>query len=346
MSQQRVPVLLVIPALVIIVAGMKAASTLLEPFLLAIFISIVCAPVVTWLTRRGWPEWLAVGAVMVGLVILLTGGVALVGASINGFLKQLPVYQEALNNRVGGLLDGLAGHGIDVDVPSLKEKLDAGMVMGLAGKVVGGFGAVLGNFLLILLTVAFILLEAARLPAKLHAAFDRSAGHGMEVFERFAEGVKDYLAIKSLLSLGTGTAVALWLWVLDVDYPLLWGTLAFLFNYIPNIGSFLAAVPACLLAWVLHGNGIALATAAGYVVVNMVFGNVLEPRLMGRSLGLSALVVFISLVLWGWVLGPVGMVLSVPLTMILRIAFEVREQTRWLAILLGPEVASRQDDSA
>jgi len=339
----RLPPLVVLATLVVVIAGMKAASALLEPFLLAIFISVLCAPLVTWLTRRGWPEWLAVSVTMVGLVILLSAGFALVGTSINGFLKQLPVYQSALNMRVGGLLDGLAGHGVDIDVSALKEKFDAGMVMGLAGKVVGGFGAVLGNFLLILLAVAFILLEAARLPAKLHAAFDRDAGQGLAMFERFADGVKNYLAIKSVLSLATGTCVAILLWILDVDYPLLWGSLAFLFNFIPNIGSFLAAVPACLLAFVLHGNAVALGAVIGYVVINTAFGNILEPRLMGRSLGLSALVVFVSLVFWGWVLGPVGMVLSVPLTMILRIALEVREETRWLAILLGPEV---EDDAA
>lgn len=340
---QRYPLLMIVAALVIVVAGMKAASDLLEPFLLAIFISVVCAPVVTLLTKRGWPEWLAVTAVMVGLVILLSGGVAFVGASINGFLKQLPTYQSALNDRVGGLLDALSGHGLDLDISSLKEKFNAGMVIGLAGKVVGGFGAVLGNFLLILLTVAFILLEAARLPAKVQGAFSSRAADSLEVFERFAEGVKEYLAIKSILSLGTGVAVACMLWALDVDYPLLWGTLAFLFNYIPNIGSFLAAVPACLLAFVLHGNLVTVLTIAGYMVINTVVGNGLEPRMMGRSLGLSPLVVFISLVFWGWVLGPVGMVLSVPLTMILRIAFEVREDTRWLAVLLGPEVEHQKE---
>lgn len=333
-----VPALIVAASLIILLAGMKAASDLLEPFLLATFISIICAPVVSLLTRKGWPEWLAVSCVMLGLVVVMTGGVALVGASINGFLKQLPVYQAALNDRVGGLIDGLSGLGLELDIDSLKQKFDAGMLMGLAGKVVGGFGAVLGNFLLILLTVAFILLEAARLPNKLQVAFHQRANKGQEVFERFADGVKDYLALKSILSLATGVSAALLLWVLDVDYPLLWGTLAFLFNYIPNIGSFLAAIPACLLAFVLHGSGTALMAMAGYAVINMVFGNVIEPRLMGRSLGLSSLVVFISLVFWGWLLGPVGMVLSVPLTMILRIALEVRDDTRWLAVLLGPEV--------
>lgn len=337
-SSVGAPALLVAAALIVVLAGMKAASDLLEPFLLATFISIVCAPVVSWLTRKGWPEWLAVSVVMLGLVIIMTGGVAFVGASINGFLKQLPVYQLALNERVGGLLDGLSGLGVEIDIASLKQKFDAGMVMGLAGKVVGGFGAVLGDSLLILLTVAFILLEAARLPNKLQVAFKQRANQGQEVFARFAEGVKDYLALKSLLSFGTGVLVTLLMWALDVYYPLLWGVLAFLFNYIPNIGSFLAAIPACLLAFVLHGTGTALCAVAGYAVINMIFGNVLEPKLMGRSLGLSSLVVFVSLVFWGWLLGPVGMVLSVPLTMILRIALDVRDETRWLAVLLGPEV--------
>ena len=141
------------------------------------------------------------------------------------------------------------------------------------------------------------------------------------------------------MSLGTGIMVTLWMWILNVDYPLLWGALAFMFNYIPNIGSFLAAIPACLLAYVLHGFGLAAVAVAGFVAINTGMGNLLEPRLMGRRLGLSTLVVFISLVFWGWVLGPVGMVLSVPLTMILRIAFESRTETRWLAVLLGPEVA-------
>ena len=160
----------------------------------------------------------------------------------------------------------------------------------------------------------------------------------MSVFQKFAVGVNQYLAIKSMVSLGTGILVALWMWLLDVDYPVLWGTLAFLFNYIPNIGSFLAAIPACLLAYVLHGFGVAAIAIAGFVAINTGIGNLLEPRLMGRSLGLSTLVVFVSLVFWGWVLGPVGMVLSVPLTMILRIALESRAETRWLAVLLGPEV--------
>lgn len=333
----RWPAYIVLAALVIVIAGMRAASDLLEPFLMAIFISIVCAPAINWLVAKRCPEAASVAIVMVGLLLVVVISMAVLGASVNGFMRQLPTYQAALNERAAGLLGGLAALGVDTDISALRERFDPGVVIGMAGRLMGQFGSVLGNALLILLAVAFILLEAARMPAKLIAA-TADASHGLDAFHRFADGVKQYLAIKSMVSLATGALVSLWVWLLDVDYPLLWGSLAFLFNYIPNIGSFIAAIPAVLLAWVLHGGLIASVVAGGYAAINITIGNFIEPRLMGRSLGLSTLVVFASLIFWGWVLGPMGMVLSVPLTMILRIGLDAHDDTRWIAILLGPEV--------
>ncbi len=155
--------------------------------------------------------------------------------------------------------------------------------------------------------------------------------------EKIAEEIKRYMAIKTVISLLTGVFIGFWLWMLGVDYPLMWGLLAFLLNYVPNIGSFIAAIPAVLLAFVQLGLIKAGLTGLGFVVVNVVFGNVIEPRFMGKGLGLSTLVVFLSLVFWGWVLGPVGMLLSVPITMTIKIALEASEETRWIAILLGSE---------
>jgi predicted PurR-regulated permease PerM len=125
----------------------------------------------------------------------------------------------------------------------------------------------------------------------------------------------------------------------------LWGLVAFLFNFVPNIGSIIAAVPALLLALVQLGPGPALAAGAGYLVVNIVMGNVVEPRFMGRGVGLSTLVVFLSLVFWGWVLGPVGMLLSVPLTMVVKLALEANPETRWIAVLIGPDVEPEPESS-
>ena len=127
---------------------------------------------------------------------------------------------------------------------------------------------------------------------------------------------------------------------------MLWGLLAFLLNYVPNIGSVIAAVPAVLFAAVQLGPGAALWAAAGYLVMNVAVGSILEPRFMGRGLGLSALVVFLSLVFWGWVLGPVGMFLSVPLTMMIKIALDSHPDTHWIAVLLGPEGAAAEELAA
>jgi predicted PurR-regulated permease PerM len=190
---------------------------------------------------------------------------------------------------------------------------------------------------LILITVIFILLEASGFFAKLRTTVadpDRS----FKTIDNFLSTIQRYMKIKTVTSLATGIAIAVWLAILGVDYPLLWGLLAFLLNYVPNIGSILAAVPAVLLALLQLGGGSALLAALGYMVVNFAVGTVTEPRLMGRGLGLSTLVVFLSLVFWGWVLGPVGMFLSVPLTMTFKIALDSSEDTRWVAVLMGPEV--------
>jgi predicted PurR-regulated permease PerM len=193
---------------------------------------------------------------------------------------------------------------------------------------------VLSNAFLILLTVIFILLEAATFPGKLNAAFG-SSEETAGTFESFLGKINRYMVIKTWMSLMTGILVAVFLAILRVDYPVLWGLLAFMFNYVPNIGSIIAAVPPVLLAFIQFGTTKALIAAAGYVVFNVIIGNVVEPRFMGRGLGLSTLVVFLSLVFWGWILGPVGMVLSIPLTMTLKIALESAEETKWAGILLG-----------
>jgi predicted PurR-regulated permease PerM len=190
---------------------------------------------------------------------------------------------------------------------------------------------------LILLTVVFILLEAADFPKKLQAALKKPEG-SLSTIEKFSRSANRYVVIKTLISATTGITIWLWLLILGVDYPVLWGTLAFMLNYVPNIGSILAAIPATLLALVQLGVGSAFLTALGFLVVNNILGNIVEPKLMGRGLGLSTLVVFISLVFWGWVLGPLGMVLSVPLTSLVKIALESSEETRGLAIMLGSDI--------
>ena len=211
--------------------------------------------------------------------------------------------------------------------------------MELVAGTLSGLGGVLKNTFLILLTVIFILLEGSTFPNKLRAAF--GPGAHFDHFDKFRETVNRYLVIKTTTSLVTGILVSTWLALLGVDFALLWGLLAFMLNYIPSIGSIIAAVPPVLLALVQHGLVSALLVGLGYTVLNLAIGAGIEPRFMGRSLGLSTLVVFLSLVFWGWVLGPIGMLLSVLLTMTLKIALDSYEETQWIAVMLGPEISSK-----
>ena len=208
--------------------------------------------------------------------------------------------------------------------------------MNLTARLLAELGSALSNMVLILLTVVFILLEASSFPVKLRAVL----GHPEQVFPqvtRFVVDIERYMVIKTLISLATGLLVGIWLTILGVDFPILWGFLAFLLNYVPSVGSTIAAIPAVLLALIQLGIGSAGMAIAGYLVINFILDGVVSTRLMGQRLGLSTLVVFLSLVFWGSLLGPVGMVLCIPFTMTLKFACENNKGTQWIAVLLGPE---------
>lgn len=328
--------LLTLASFVVVVAGMRAAQPLLVPFLLAIFIAIICSGPLHWLQVRKVPTALAVLLIALVFITISLTLLTLVGTSVNDFTSSIPQYQQKLRNLTLELLPWLEKVGIRIAPGDLLAHFDPGKAMQMVASTLATTGGVLTNAFLILLTVIFILLEAAGMPNKLRAALD-DAEASLSSFERFSDGVRQYLAIKTLVSLATGVLIALWLWFIGLDYPLLWGLVAFLLNYVPNIGSILAAIPAVLLSLIQLGPGSTLLVAGGYIAANVLMGSGLEPRLMGRKLGLSTLIVFLSLVFWGWVLGPVGMLLSVPLTMIVKIALEINPDTAWLAILLGSQ---------
>jgi AI-2 transport protein TqsA len=224
--------------------------------------------------------------------------------------------------------------GVNIPAEEVPHILHPGWVMNLAGSIFSALSSVLTNGFLLLLTVVFILLEAADLPKKLRVVL-RSPERSLSTIEKFSRNAKRYLVIKTLVSAAVGATIWLWLLILGVDYPVLWGTLSFLLNYVPNIGAIIAALPVALLALVQLGVGSALLTVLGFAMVHIVLGNIIEPKLTGKGLSLSTLVVFLSMVFWGWVLGPIGMILSVPMTSLITIALESFEETRGLAFMLG-----------
>lgn len=326
--------LVLMAAFVVVVAGMRTAETLLVPFLLSLFIAVICSPPLVWLKGRGVPSGLSLLIILLSIVGmgLLIG--AVVGSSINDFRGDLPEYQERLKGLSHQLQQFLNTKGIEVSQEQWQEIFDPSVALSFAGNTLASLGNVMTNAFLILLTVIFILAEEVRFSDKMMHAHPE-AQKVVEAMGRFTRSVNQYMAIKTSLSLLTGLVAMTWLWWLGVDYPALWGMLAFLLNFVPNLGSILAAVPAVLLALIQLGVPEAALTAAGYVAINVVVGNMIEPRMMGKGLDLSTLIVFLSLVFWGWVLGPVGMLLSVPLTMTVKIALENIEGTRWLGVMLG-----------
>jgi len=326
-------VLLMAAAFVVVIAGVKSAASILIPFLLAVFIAILSAPVMRWLTRHRVPEIVAVLLILVGFLLFGTLLATFVGRTINAFYQDVPLYETKLQALVDQSVAWVQAKGVDVSDNVLREYVNPGAVMKMVANVFNGLGGVLANTFLILFTVIFILLEATGFPAKLRQALGDKT-QALKHFARFSQLVQKYLVIKTLVSLMTGTTIGIALWIIGVDYAAMWALVAFLLNYIPNIGSIIAAVPAVLVALIQLGVGEAAITAAVYVFANTFFGNIVEPKMMGRTLGLSTLVVFLSLVFWGWVLGPVGMLLSIPLTMVVKIAFEVNERSRWVATLL------------
>ncbi|WP_199608902.1 AI-2E family transporter [Flocculibacter collagenilyticus] len=339
MFREQSPVLralLICACLIIILAGIKAASAIIVPFLLSVFIAIICNPLVSWLMRLKLPKSLAVFTV---ILLALTIGLSiagLVGQSFNDFSLQMPTYKTKLSEELTWIVNKLAEFNIFINKEQLLSLFDPSIAMSMVAKMLSGLGGVMANLFLIILTVIFMLFEASSIPKKIHVALDDPTMK-LQHIDRFLHSVNRYLAIKTVISLITGVIVTIMLWAFGVDYFLLWGVVAFLMNYIPNIGSIFAAVPAVLTALVVLGPAQAGFIGLGYILINTLMGNVIEPRYMGRGVGLSTLVVFLSLIFWGWLLGTVGMLLSVPLTMIVKIALEASDEGNWLATLLDSE---------
>lgn len=326
--------LLVTAAFIIVVAGMRAAESLLVPFFLSLFIAIICTPLLTMMKSYRIPTGISILLIIIFMVIIGLSIGAVVGSSINSFTNDLPEYQQRLLERSSDLQQWLMGMGIAIDGDVWREVVNPSAALTMAGNTLTSFGNIMTDGFLILLTVMFILAEEVNFVDKFRHA-SGSSEKTMNALNRFANSINTYMAIKTLVSMATGLLVMLALMLIGVDYHVLWGLLAFLLNFIPTFGSILAAVPPVLLAIVQLGFGEALMTAALYVAVNVIVGSILEPRFMGKGLDLSSLVVFLSLVFWGWILGPVGMLLSVPLTIMVKIALESSPDTHWVGVMLG-----------
>lgn len=324
-------VVVVIAAIIIILGALKMAAAIVVPILLAAFIAIIISPIYGWMIKKRVPAALALLAVISGLIIIFTLVGLLIGGSLQSFSDNIPAYEAQLSTQLASLTAKLNNMGIIEG--ELSSLFNPSALMQYSATVLKGAGSVLTNSFMIFLIIAFMLLESTAFAKKLEQANGESDTmmHINEVFSK----IKHYMALKAVISLVTGIVITAVLMMIGLDYAILWGFLVFLFNFIPNIGSILAAIPAVLLAFVQLGTFGFIEVGLLYFVTNIMIGSIIEPRLMGAGLGISTLVVFLSLIFWGWLLGPIGMLLSIPLTITIKILLYNEEKTRWLAVLMG-----------
>lgn len=328
-------VLFSLACVVVIVFGLRYAAPILLPSALALFLAILSLPAMIWLRNRRVPKGLAIVIPVllnVAVVVLL---ILVASSSVSELQRALPNYLVTLNNlQIAGVEWFEARTDVVLSEYMNTDLINPAAILGFAGGAVGRIAQILGMTFLVFLIMAFMLSEATVFPAKFRYLTQREAIEEDRLAKVVTE-VQTYLGIKTVISLATGLILGTWAWVMGLDFPVLLGLTAFLLNYVPTVGSIIAAIPAILLSIILIGSaGHAIAVGLGYMTVNTLFGNILEPTLMGRRLGLSTLVVILSLLFWGWAWGPMGALISVPLTVIVKIWLENTTDLRWVAVLL------------
>lgn len=336
-SSRSLRVALGLAACVIIVAGLRHATPVLIPIFLATFLAAATMPVVRALMARGVPATLAIALSLAIDLAAASFFCFVVGNSLHGLSAQLPAYQAELIELEGVIVRWLHDHGFASIAPDVGTRPLAPMAVGAATYLMKQLLDAVSRFSLVIIILAFMLFEAASLRRRLQSALP-DGRIACSTVSNALRDVQRYTALKALVSLITGALVAALNAALGVPFPLMWGALAFVLNFIPVIGSIVAAIPPVLLALVHLDPMLAMIVALGYLVINVLLGNIIEPRLLGHAMSLSPLIVVVTMIFWGWMLGPVGMLLSVPLTTSVKLLLASSDDLRWLALLMSPDV--------
>lgn len=325
--------LIVMASIIIILAGIKSASAIIVPFLLSLFIAIILSPAYNFLQKKLFlPSAIALLVVVVVFITCLGAIATLIGNSIHSFSANIDTYTQQLDSYYIVVSAFLKDYGISIPTQEISSFFNTKQTMLFISSMVKSMSSLFTNGFVILLSVVFMLLETKSFDTKIAMLENSDA---QEHIGKIIAKIKEYMMLKALISLVTAVIVWIALVSIGADYPFLWAVLAFLFNFIPNIGSIIAAIPAVLVTLVQLGSGYALVVALLYIAINVIIGSIIEPRVMGKGLGLSTLVVFLSLLFWGWLLGMVGMLLSIPLTIMFKIVLHENKNTRWISTLLG-----------
>lgn len=327
---------LILAGVGILLTLMREASDIITPLLLSLFIAIIATTPFNWLKKRGLNTVVSVIIVVFTIAVIIALFAVLLGSTATQFEAALPGYETRLNELTAAATTWAASKGINLDDAGIFNTLDPAAVMNFANYMITGIGNALSNTFLILFTVMFMLMEAAGFPHKIASIEGHDSEATLKHLSEIIESVNNYVAAKTIMSLATGILVWSGMAFVGLDFAPLWGFLAFSLNFVPNIGSIVAAVPAVLLAMLQLEPTMVLVVIGIYIAANIIIGNIIEPMFMEQRVGLSTLSVFLSLIFWGWMFGAVGMLLSIPLSMVVKFAAQTNPQTQWISVLLGP----------
>lgn len=326
--------LLALACVTIVIYGMHYASSILNPIFMAIFIVMAMSPMIRWLHSKRVPNWATLIIMLVLVIVIGLLFLGILAVSLRQFDAKLPAYGDKLSALFTSLDTWFGARGIDAS-GLLGNVLSVDRLTGIAQGIVSGIFSAFGDVLLMFLIILFMASEVFRFPEKIRSHFGTHSRFG-RASAAFGQDTRSYLFMKTWLSAIAAVVMTLVFYGFGVDFPLLWGMLFFLLSYIPNIGFIISVIPPFVVTLLEQSFLRAVIVVVVVVVVNSIVDNLISPRVMGRELGLTSLAVFLSLVLWTWVLGPVGALISVPLTiMVKRLFLESFEETQFLAEALS-----------
>jgi AI-2 transport protein TqsA len=329
----------------VILAGMRSAAWLLGPVILAMVVVIAASPFPRWLRKKGVPGWLATTALIVVIYGGIVGLVLVLVVSVASLASLLPTYADRANDLVNGLTSAMDKFGVGPDeIRQAASGLDFAKITAALESVLGAVSSLLSNLLFLLALLLFLSFESASSNIR-RARFATDRPGVMDSLSAFLHNTRRYLIVTTIFGFLVAVLDVAALWIMGIPLAVLWGVLAFLTNYIPNVGFIIGLLPPALLALLDGGWGKLVAVVAVYGVLNFVLQSLVQPRFIGNAVGLSSTITFLSLILWAWVLGPIGAVLAIPLSLLVKaILVDPDPRARWVNAMIGSIAPTNKKD--
>ncbi|VFA97395.1 AI-2E family transporter [Nocardia cyriacigeorgica] len=340
-------VLLAMAGAVIAIAGATVFAGILGPVFLALMLTIAVQPVQGWARKRGWPAWLGMLVAVVAVSAILFGLIGALVVSVAQLATELPKYTDSLDDLLSGVREFLADAGVDQErISTALSSVDLGKLVRYLDDVLAGLLGVFSNLFFVMALLLFMAVDGMTIGRRMRIV-RRVRPDIAYALTSFVRGTRRYLVVSTVFGVIVAVLDGGALWLLGVPLPVLWAVLSFITNYIPNIGFIIGLVPPALLA-LLDGGPLAMVwVIVVYSVINFVIQSIIQPKFVGDAVGLSVTVTFLSLVFWSWVLGALGALLAIPLTLLVKaLLLDIDPSTRWVDALIGGGIGSGEDEGA